>query len=98
MPALTGNLLEMQQQAEKERKEFRKQLAEISDSMGTLVEDMVAPCGFQLAKAIFRDEEAQTCSIRVKRKHPTQPGEMMELDLLAVGDSKALVVEVKRRL
>src|SRR5713101_7392176 len=82
-------LLEMQQQAEKDRQqaerdrqEFRKKLAEISDSMGTLIEDMVAPCGFQLAKAIFRGEEAQTCSIRIKRKHPSKPAELMELDLL----------------
>src|SRR5438552_1434205 len=46
-------LLEMQRQAEKERKDFNKRLAEISDSMGTLIEDMVAPCGFRLAKSIF---------------------------------------------
>ena len=83
---------------DKERAEFRKQLAEISDSMGTLIEDMVAPCGFQLAKAVFADEEAQTCAIRIKRKHPAIAGEMMELDLLAIGPTKLLVVEVKRRM
>ncbi|MGA2662547.1 MAG: hypothetical protein ABSH34_34135, partial [Verrucomicrobiota bacterium] len=41
------------QQAEKDRKDFNKRLAEISDSMGTLIEDMVAPCGFQLARTVF---------------------------------------------
>jgi len=105
-------LLEMQQQAErdrqqaerdrqqneKDRKDFNKRLAEISDSMGTLIEDMVAPCGFQLAKAIFQTEEAQACTIRVRRKHPGRTGEMMELDLLAIGPTKLLVVEVKRRI
>lgn len=91
-------LLEMQQQAEKDRKDFNKRLAELSDSMGTLIEDMVAPCGFRLAQAIFGGEEAQTCAIRIKRKHPSRPGEMMELDLLAVGRAKALIVEVKRRM
>jgi hypothetical protein len=98
-------LLEMQhqadkerRQAEKDRKDFNKRLAEISDSMGTLIEDMVAPCGFQLARAVFGSEEAQTCAIRVKRKHPARPGEVMELDLLAIGPSKLLVVEVKRRI
>jgi hypothetical protein len=35
-------------------------MAEISDSMGTLIEDMVAPCGFQIARAIFSSEEAET--------------------------------------
>ncbi len=86
------------QQAEKDRKDFNKRLAEISDSMGTLIEDMVAPCGFPLARTIFATEEAQTCAIRLKRKHPALPGEMMELDLLALGPTKVLVVEVKRRL
>ena len=86
------------QQADKDRKDFNKRLAEISDSMGTLIEDMVAPCGFQLARTIFGSEEAQTCAIRLKRKHPARPGELMELDLLAIGPSKVLVVEVKRRL
>ncbi|MBM3883993.1 MAG: hypothetical protein FJ387_30530 [Verrucomicrobia bacterium] len=66
--------------------------------MGTLIEDMVAPCGFQLARAIFATEEADTCGIRIKRKHPTIAGEMMELDLLAVGATKALVVEARRRM
>ena len=91
-------LLEMQQQADKDRKDFNKRLAEISDSMGTLIEDMVAPCGFQLARTVFGSEEAQTCAIRVKRKHPARPGEVMELDLLAIGPAKLLVVEVKRRI
>jgi hypothetical protein len=91
-------LLEMQQRADRDRKEFNKRLAEISDSMGTLIEDMVAPCGFKLAQAIFADQQAQTCAIRLKARHPTLSGEMMELDLLAVGPTKALVVEVKRRI
>jgi len=91
-------LLEMQQRAEMDRKDFNKRLAEISDSMGTLIEDMVAPCGINLAKAIFATEEAQTSFIRVKRKHVRNPGEMMELDLIAVGPTKVLVVAVKRRM
>ena len=86
------------QQADRDRKDFNKRLAELSDSMGTLIEDMVAPCGFQLAQAIFGDEEAQTCSIRIKRRHPSRPGELMELDLFAAGRAKVLIVEVKRRM
>ncbi len=81
-----------------ERRDFNKRLAELSDSMGTLIEDMVAPSGFQLAKAVFGTEEAHTCGIRIEQKHPTIRGEMMELDLLAVGPTKLLVVEVKRKM
>jgi Holliday junction resolvase len=85
------------QQAEKDRKDFNKRLAELSDSMGTLIEDMVAPCGFQLAHAIFGTEEAETCAIRIRRKHPVRRGESVELDLVAVGPTKLLAIEVKRR-
>ena len=98
-------LLEMQQQADKDRrqaeqdrKDFNKRLAEISDSVGTLIEDMVAPCGFQLARTVFGSEEAQACAIRVKRRHPARRGELIEIDLLAIGPAKLLVVEVKRRI
>ncbi len=68
------------------------------DSVGTLIEDMVAPCGFQLARAIFGTEDADTCAIRIKRKHPVRRGEMMEIDLLAVGPTKLVVIEAKRRI
>ena len=89
---------EFAERYEKERKEFNKRMAEISDSMGTLIEDMVAPCGFQLARAIFATEEAETCAIRIRRKHPQARGEMMEIDLLATGSTQVLVVEVRRRM
>src|SRR5689334_6682874 len=48
-----AQLLEMRRQAEKERKDFNKRLAEISDSMGTLIEDMVAPNARRIAAEIF---------------------------------------------
>jgi Holliday junction resolvase len=85
------------QQAEKDRKDFNKRLAGLSDSMGTLIEDMVAPCGFQLARSIFGTEEAETCAVRIRSKHPIRRGESMELDLVAVGPTKLLAIEVKRR-
>jgi hypothetical protein len=83
------------QQADKDRKDFNRRMAEISDSMGRLIEDMVAPCGFRLAKDIFCTEEAGSCAIRVRRKHPAQPGRSIEYDLMAVGPTKLLIVEAK---
>jgi hypothetical protein len=78
-----------------DRKDFNKRMAEISDSMGRLIEDMVAPCGFNLAKAIFSNEEALSCAVRIRRRHPTVPGRSLEYDLMAVGPTKVLVVEAK---
>ncbi len=86
------------EEAKAERRDFNKRMAELSDSMGTLIKDMVAPCGFQLAKAVFVSEEATGCGIRLVRKHPSKPGETMEIDLLATGQTKALAIEVKRHL
>ena len=80
---------------DKDRKDFNKRLAEISDKMGLLIENMVAPCGFNLAKAIFQTEEAQSCAIRVRRKHPTQSDRSIEYDLMAVGPTKLLTVNAK---
>ena len=105
-------LLEMQQQAakdreqadkdrqrgEKERKEFNRQLAGISDRLGSLIEDMVAPNAPRIARTLFEGDEVLTSSIRVKRRHPSDPGLNIELDLLVVGRSHLLVGEAKSKV
>jgi hypothetical protein len=91
-------LLEMRRQAEKDRKDFNKRLAEISDSMGTLIEDMVAPNANRIASEIFPSDPVIRLVQRVRQVHPNDPGRMMEIDLLAAGRSHLMVVEAKRRL
>jgi hypothetical protein len=88
----------MRERAEQELRQFNRRMAELSDSMGRLIEDFVAPCAFPLARSIFGTEEAQTTAVRVRRQHPADPGRSMELDLLAVGPTKLLVVEAKWRV
>jgi hypothetical protein len=53
------------EQAEKDRKDFNKRMAELSDSMGTLIEDMVAPCGFQLSA--FPEARFQLSALSIAR-------------------------------
>ena len=105
-------LLEMQQQAdkdreqiekdrqrgEKERKEFNRQLAGISDRLGSLIEDMVAPNAPRIARTLFEGDEVLTSAIRVKRRHPSDPGLNIELDLLVVGSRHLLVGEAKSKV
>jgi hypothetical protein len=86
------------QQAEKERKDFNKRLAELSDSMGTLVEDMVAPNARRIASEIFPSDPVVRMVQRLRQVHPADAGRMMEIDLLAAGQSHLMVVEAKRRL
>jgi hypothetical protein len=86
------------QQAEKDRKDFNKRLAELADSMGTLVEDMVAPNARRIASEIFPSDPVILLAQRLRRGHPTDSGRMMEIDLLAAGQSHLMVVEAKWRL
>ena len=95
-------LLEMQRQAEKERtqaekerKEFNRQLAGISDRLGNLIEDMVAPNAPRIARALFKDDDVQASAVRVRRRHPSDPGRNIEIDLLVVGRRHLLVCEAK---
>lgn len=86
------------QQAEKDRKDFNKRLAELSDSMGTLVEDMVAPNARRIASEIFADDPIVRLAQRFRQVHPADAGRMMEIDLLAAGRDHLMIVEAKRRL
>ena len=86
------------QRGEKERKEFNRQLAGISDRLGSLIEDMVAPNAPRIARTLFDGDEVLTSSIRVKRRHPSDPGLNIELDLLVVGRRHLLVGEAKSKV
>ncbi len=86
------------QQAEKDRKAFNKRLAELSDSMGTLVEDMVAPSARRIASEIFPADPVVRLAQRVRQVHPADAGRMLEIDLLVAGRKHLMVVEAKRSL
>jgi hypothetical protein len=86
------------EQAEKDRKDFNKRIAELSDSMGTLIEDMVAPNARRIASEIFPSDPVITVAQRVRRTHPTDRGQMAEIDLLVAGSEHLMIVEAKRRL
>lgn len=90
-----AQFLASQEKAEKERRDFNKRMAELSDSMGTLVEDMVAPNGERIAGQIFPDDPVQFELQRLRRR---KGGESMELDLVVVGSRHAMVVEAKRTI
>lgn len=79
--------------AEQDRKGFNKRLAELSDSMGTLVEDMVAPNARRIAGQIFPEDPVVRPMQRVRLVHPTNPSRLVEIDLLAAG-RRHLMVQV----
>ncbi|NJL74000.1 MAG: hypothetical protein HC892_02060 [Saprospiraceae bacterium] len=78
---------------EKEMKEFRKELGGISNKMGTLVEDLIAPAIKPLIQRYF-GEELIDVSTRRRRKLKQAQVEG-EFDIVALSEQKVYVVSVK---
>jgi hypothetical protein len=75
----------------------RKELGQISHRLGTIVEDLVAPSlprVFQEMVDCPADEEILT-NVRVRRRHPTQKGKMLEIDAMADCSDYVLFNETK---
>jgi hypothetical protein len=89
---------EDRQRADKDRKDYNKRLAELSDSMGTLIEDMVAPNARRIASEIFPNDPVINIAQRVRRTLPSDRSQMAEVDLLVAGQEHLMIVEAKRRL
>ena len=86
------------EQTEKDRIDFNKRLAEIADAHGRLIEDMVWPNGSRIAMELFEGDVIVTSAIRVKRKHPADAGQMMEIDLFVAGSRHLFVCEAKSKV
>jgi len=75
----------------------RKELGQISHRLGTIVEDLVAPS----LPRVFREmvncpaEEDVLINVRVRRRHPTQKGSMLEIDAMADCGNYVLFNETK---
>jgi hypothetical protein len=75
----------------------RKELGQISHRLGTLVEDLVAPS----LPRIFRErlncpaDEDVLINVRVRRRHPTQKGKMLEIDAMADWGNYVIFNETK---
>jgi uncharacterized coiled-coil DUF342 family protein len=75
----------------------RKELGQISHRLGTLVEDLVAPS----LPRVFREmlncpaDEDVLINVRVRRRHPTQKGKMLEIDAMADWENYVIFNETK---
>jgi len=89
---LRKSLADSQQRNEQGFKELRKNIAnsrkelgQISHRLGTLVEDLVAPSLPRVLREMVNcpAEEEVLTNVRVRRRHPTQKGKMLEIDAMA---------------
>lgn len=88
------------EEARNERREMNKRWGDLAASLGTLVEDVVAPSVPRVLREVFGcpAEMIEFSGVRVKRKHPTEFDRNREFDTVAAGCGYFLTVESKVRL
>ena len=77
---------------------WRQQWGELSNRMGTLVEDIVAPGIPALFRTVFGFDELELAAPRVRRRHRTERGRIREFDYVAMAGDVVLVNETKSTL
>jgi hypothetical protein len=85
---------------QKEMTQSREELGRLSHRLGTLVEDLVAPSLPRILRELVHcpDETAVMVNVRLRRRHPLQRGQMLEIDALADCDNYVLINETKSQL
>ncbi|HET7295413.1 MAG TPA: hypothetical protein VFM88_23560 [Vicinamibacteria bacterium] len=71
---------------------------ELANKMGTLVEDIVAPGLPTIFRSVFGGELEPDLAIRVRRRHPIDPGRTQEFDAIASAGGRFLINETRSRL
>ncbi len=81
-------------------KEMRRESGELSRRLGTMAEDLVAPGVGRMLRTIIgaAEDDVTSIAVRVRRRSPRRPGEMIEFDVVAVCGDHVLVNETKGRL
>jgi len=101
---LRKDLADSQQRTEQGFKELRKKIADsrkelgqISHRLGTIVEDLVAPSLPRVFREIVKcpADVDVLINVRVRRRHPSQKGKMLEIDAMADCENYVLFNETK---
>ena len=87
-------------QSEAEIRKMRKQWGELSNRLGTMAEDLVAPSVSRILRQTVGcpGDRVESVAVRVRRLHPADPGREQEFDVVAVCGEHVLINETKSRL
>jgi hypothetical protein len=85
---------------QKELTRSREEVGRLSHRLGTLVEDLVAPSLPRILRELVScpDEMDAVVSVRLRRRHPTLPGQHLEIDALVDCGNYVLFNETKSQL
>lgn len=92
-----NEMKEFKEEMRRDRAKAFKQWGEITNKMGTLAEDFVAPNVREVAQRYFGCEEGNEEDFMVRRfkRKPKARNKRREFDVIAVYDNKVILVEVK---
>jgi hypothetical protein len=82
-------------QSQRERRELARQLGDISNRMGTIVEDIIAPSLRRLAVEELGCGAERSFVVRQSKTRTDDPGRSREFDALFVGEEAVLLNETK---
>jgi hypothetical protein len=83
------------QRSDQDRKNWNKKWGELSNKLGTIVEDIVAPNIPRIAKELFGCEEVDDLMVRRYVRNKENPALRREFDVIAVCGDKVLINETK---
>ena len=86
---------QIEKRAEQDRKQWNKHWGDLSNKMGTIVEDIVAPNIPRIAKELFGCEELDDFMIRRWVRHKKDRSKRREFDVIAVCEEKVIINETK---
>ncbi len=95
-----------QQMAESQKRndagfaKLRQDMGYLSHRLGDLVEDLVAPSLPEVLRDVVECTDTQNAmlTVRIRRRHPSQPGKMLEIDAIADCGNYVLFNETKNQL
>ena len=90
-----ASVARMETDSKKFRKEINKKWGDLSNKMGTLVEDMVAPNIPGIAREFFGDDELDRFFVRMMIKNTADPSRRREFDVIAMTERNFYVSETK---
>ncbi len=96
--SVNKSLARTEADTEKHRKEMNKKWGDLSNKMGTIVEDMVDPSIPQIIRNFFRDDEPDLFAVRVMKRNSADPGRRREFDVIAMTERNFYVNETKSNL
>ena len=76
-------------------RKLSRQMGDISNKMGTLVEDMVAPNIPEIAREFFGDDDLDLFAVRMMKRNTKNPGWRREFDVIAMTEGNFYVNETK---